>query len=105
MHILIVKFHSGLAESEVQQLLHQRLPAVSATPGLLQKHYTREALTGDYIGVHVFDSEKSLECFRNSELSRSLPHVYQTTAQPRVEVLEVFLQLRPEVEESRARAM
>ena len=105
MLILTVKFRSGLAESEVQQLLQQRLPAVSVAPGLLQKYYTREASTGDYVGVHVFDSEESLELYRNSELSRSLPLAYRITGQPRVEVLEVLFQLRPEVEESGARRM
>jgi putative monooxygenase ydhR len=103
MHILIVKFRSSLSESEVQHLFQQRLPAVSAAPGLLQKYYTREASTGDYIGVHLFDSEESLECYRNCELSRSLPIVYRTMAQPRVELLEVLFQLRAEVEKSGAR--
>jgi len=105
MHILIVKFRSELAQYEVQQLLQQRLPAVSAAPGLLQKYYTREASTGDYVGVHVFDSEESLRCYSNCELSQSLPLVYRTTAQPRVEVLQVLFQLRPELEESGARGM
>ena len=105
MRILIVKFSSPLADSEVQQLFQQRLPAVSAAPGRLQKYYTREASSGDYIGVHVFDSDESLECYRNCELSRSLPSVYRTTAPPRVEVLEVLFQLRPELEQCGARRM
>jgi len=105
MHILIVKFRSGLAESEVQQILQQRLPAVYAAPGLLQKYYTREASIGDYVGVHVFDSEESLQCYRNCELSRSLPLVYRTTALPRVEALEVVFQLRPEAEQPGAGRM
>jgi len=105
MHILIVKFRSELAEPEVQQLLQQRLPAVSAAPGLLQKYYTREASTGDYVGVHLFDSEKSLECYRNCEISQSLPLVYRTTGQLRVEVLQVLFQLRPELEESGTRGL
>lgn len=102
MHILVVKFHSGLPDCQVQQLLHQRVPSVSAAHGLVQKYYTREVATGDYVGVHVFDSEESLECYRNSELSRSLPLVYQTTAKPRVEVFEVLFQLRPELQRSGA---
>ena len=98
MHILVVKFHSGLADSEVHKLLHQRLSSVLQVPGLLQKYYAREASTGDYMGVHVFDSEESLVRYRHSELSRSLPVAYATSEQPRVETFEVLFPLRSEVE-------
>jgi Putative mono-oxygenase ydhR len=98
MHVLVVKFHSSLADHQVRELLHRRVPSVAAAPGLLQKYYTREASTGDYVGVHLFDSKDSLERYRDSELSRSLPLVYQSTAQPRVEVFEVLFQLRSEPE-------
>ena len=98
MHILVVKFHSGLADSEVHTLLHQRLPSVLLVPGLLQKYYAREASTGDYVCVHVFDSEESLVRYRHSELSRSLPVAYATSEQPRVETFEVLFPLHSEVE-------
>jgi hypothetical protein len=97
MHFLLVKFHSGLTDSEVHKLLDQRLPSVLAVPGLLQKYYAREASTGDYVGVHVFDSEESLIRYRHSELSRSLPVAYATSEQPRVETFEVLFPLRPEM--------
>jgi len=97
MHILVVKFHSGLDDSEVHKLLHQRLPSVLLVPGLLQKYYAREASTGDYVGVHVFDSRESLVEYRHSELSRSLPAAYATSQQPRVETFEVLFPLRSEV--------
>ena len=98
MYIFVVKFHSELADSEMNQLLHQRLPSVSAVPGLLQKYYTREALTGDYVGIHVFDSVESLESYRDSELSHSLPVVYEVAKPPRLEVFEVMFKLRSELE-------
>ncbi len=97
MHILVVKFHSGLADSEVRNLLQHRLPSVLVVPGLLQKYYAREGSTGDYVGVHVFDSEESLVRYRNSELSQSLPMAYAILEQPRVETFEVLFPLRSEV--------
>jgi hypothetical protein len=98
MHILVVKFHSGLPDSEVRELLDQRLPSVLQVPGLLQKYYARGASTGDYVGVHVFDSEESLVRYRHSEVSRSLPVLYAALEQPRVETFEVLFPLRSEVE-------
>ena len=102
MYILIVKFHSELADSEVGQLLRQRLPSVSAVAGLLQKYYTREASTGDYVGIHVFDSMESLERYRNCEISRSLPIAYKVAEPPRVEAFEVLFKLRSELETANA---
>jgi hypothetical protein len=96
MHILVVKFHSGLADFEVHKLLQRRLPSVLLVPGLLQKYYAREGSTGDYVGVHVFDSQESLMRYRHSELSQSLPVAYATSEQPRVETFEVLFPLRPE---------
>jgi hypothetical protein len=97
MHILVVKFHSELPDSEVHKLLDQRLPSVLLVPGLLQKYYAREARTGDYVGVHVFDSEESLVRYRHSEVSRSLPVAYATSTLC-VETFEVLFPLRSEVE-------
>jgi hypothetical protein len=94
MHVLIVKFHSALPDPDVRELLERRTSSVLVMPGLLQKYYTREASSGDHVGVHVFESEESLDRYRNSEVSRSLPSVYQTTSPPRVEVFEVLFQLR-----------
>ena len=47
MHLLLVKFHSGLSHDDVVQNLEERLPLFRAVPGLIQKYYAREAATGD----------------------------------------------------------
>jgi hypothetical protein len=72
-------------------------PVSLAVPGLLQKYYAREGSTGDYVGVHVFESEESLVQYRHSELPRSLPVAYAMSEQPRIETFEVLFPLRPEV--------
>ena len=52
MHLLLVKFHSGLSHDEVVRNLEERLPLFRAVPGLVQKYYAREQSTGDYVGVY-----------------------------------------------------
>ena len=94
MHILLVKFHSGLPDDEVIRLLEERLPQFRAVPGLIEKYYAREPATGDYVGVYLFDSEASLVRYRNSELAVSIPGAYRVEEAPRREVLELLFSLR-----------
>ena len=96
MQLLLVKFRSKLAESDVLRLLEERLPLFRAVPGLVQKYYAREAATGEWCGVYIFESEESLLQYRASELARSIPPTYQLDGPPRVEILEMLFPLRPE---------
>jgi hypothetical protein len=102
MHILIVKFHSARSDEEVRRLMEERLPQFQAVPGLVQKYYAREAATGDHLGLYIFDSEQSLVQFRNSDLARSIPPVYQPLTAPRIEMLEMLFALRPVSDLTRA---
>ena len=77
MHILLVKFHSGLSHDDVVRNLEERLPLFRAVPGLIQKYYAREAGTGDYVGVYLFDSEQALRDTQASEMARGIPGLYQ----------------------------
>lgn len=96
MHLLLVKFHSGLGEDEVRRNLEERLPLFRAIPGLKQKYYAREASTGDYVGVYVFESEDALIAYRASDLAKSIPPVYQIEGTPRIEILELLFPLHAE---------
>lgn len=93
MHVLLVKFHSGLPDAEVLRNLEERLPLFRAIPGLIQKYYAREASTGDYVGIYLFESEAALLDYRASELARSIPPVYQIEGTPRIELLELLFPL------------
>ena len=97
MHILLVKFHSGLSHDEVIRNLEERLPLFRAVPGLVQKYYAREPATGDYVGVYLFESEQALLNYRSSEVAGSIPSVYQLEGTPRVEIMELLFPLRPEI--------
>jgi hypothetical protein len=95
MHMLIVKFHSGLDDAKVMSLLEQRLGQFREVPGLVQKYYAREDATGDYCGVYLFESEAALRAYRESALAKSIPPTYELAGAARVDILEVLFPLRP----------
>ena len=97
MHLLLVKFHSGLAHEDVVRNLEERLPLFRAVPGLIQKYYAREASSGDYVGVYVFESEQALLDYRASDVASAIPGVYQVQGSPRVEMMELLFPLRPDL--------
>ena len=97
MHLLVVKFHSPLPDHEVRRTLEERIPLIENVQGLVQKYYTREASTGDYVGVHVFDSEDALERYRASAVASSFPTAFHLVSPSRIESLAVLFVLRPEL--------
>lgn len=96
MQMLLVKFHSGLSDADVMRNLEERLPLFRAVPGLVQKYYAREAATGDYVGVYLFESKDALQQYRASDVARSIPPVYQIEGTARIEVLDFLFSLHPE---------
>ncbi|MBI4456030.1 MAG: YdhR family protein [Acidobacteria bacterium] len=96
MYIQFVKFKSGLSDGEVRRLMEERAPQFRALSGLVQKYYVRDSQTGEYGGIYLWDSEESMNKFRQSELARGTPISYKVVGQPRVEVYEMVLPLRPE---------
>ncbi|MFQ6028146.1 MAG: YdhR family protein [Dehalococcoidia bacterium] len=94
MFIQFVKFKSGLSEDQARQVMEERAPQFRALPGLLQKYYVCDTQTGEYAGIYVWDSEESMNEFRQSELAKSIPMAYQAQGQPRIELLDVLMPLR-----------
>ncbi len=96
MIIQTVKFKSALSEAEIQQVMEERAPQFRTLPGLLQKYYLRDVQTGEVGAVYMWDSEDSLRAYRQSELARTIASAYKAVEQPRVEIFETVLTLRPE---------
>jgi len=94
MFIMSVKFKSALSDDEVRKVMNERAPSFRALPGLIQKYYGREPATGEFTGIYIWDSEKSLNEYRESELVRTIPIAYQAAGKPRIEIFEVPLVLR-----------
>jgi len=96
MIIQTVKFKSALSEAEIQRIMEERAPQFRALPGLLQKYYLRDKQTGEVGAVYIWDSDESLRAYRQSDLARTIASAYKAVEQPRVEIFETILTLRPE---------
>lgn len=94
MIIKVVKFKSGLSDSEVLEVMNERAPRFRALPGLVQKYYGHEKETGEFTGIYLWDSEESLRQFEDTELARTIPQAYKAEGQPRIELFEVLFPLR-----------
>jgi hypothetical protein len=94
--MLFVRVGSDLEQDELERRVLERKPSFLAVPGLLQKIYGRDPISGDWCGIYFFESSDSLARFRDSELAKSIPEAYQAT-DVRREVFEVMFPLRPEV--------
>jgi hypothetical protein len=92
MFIHFVRFTTRFSHEEVRHLFEERAPRYREVPGLLQKYYGYEPSSGAFCGCYIFDSEESRQAFRQSELARSIPDVYEVE-ETRVEGYEVFFPL------------
>lgn len=92
--ILLVRFKTSLSLDEVMHVANERAPEFRALAGLQQKYYLADAATGEVAGLYLWDSEKSLAEYRESELRASIAKAYKTEGAPRVEVYKVLMPLR-----------
>lgn len=94
MIIQVTKFKSQLALEDVRRVMDERAPGYRAVPGLLQKYYVREPSTGEYGAVYVWESEESVQAFRQTDLAKTIASAYQVTGEPRTEMYELLMPLR-----------
>lgn len=94
MVILIVRFESALSEEEVLAVARERADAFRKLPGLLQKYYIKTGKPNEYGGIYVWDSEASLNAYRESDLAASIPAAYRAVGPPTTERIEGMFQLR-----------
>jgi heme-degrading monooxygenase HmoA len=94
MIIHTVKFETELSESEVLARAMERADQFRAIPGLLQKYYVKLGQPNQYGGVYIWDSEQSLNSYRESELAATIPTAYAVKGQPAIEIIDVLFQLR-----------
>jgi heme-degrading monooxygenase HmoA len=92
--LLIVRFKSSLSADELKRRYKERLPKFRALPGLLQKHYLHDPVSGEWAGLYLWDSQESLDEFMASDLRKTIPETYQFAGTPRIETLNVIDTLR-----------
>jgi hypothetical protein len=91
-----VKLRSGLMDEDVLTVMQQRSDRFREVPGLVQKIYGREAETGEYCGIYIFESQEALDAFRQTELARTIREAYQVDS-ARIERFDVLFTLYPGV--------
>jgi len=93
MIIQIIRYKSALSREQVQRRFEERSDRYRNVPGLVQKYYVKFSDTGEYGGIYLWDSQKSLEAWRAGKLSGSLAETYQVEGEPSRELAEVMLVL------------
>ena len=93
--ILFVRIKSDLDTQEFDRRLLERRPHFRDVPGLVQKIYGRDEVTGDVCGIYFFETQQALAAFRESDLAASIPAAYDAV-DVRREVYEVLYPLWPE---------
>ncbi|WP_328990516.1 YdhR family protein [Kribbella sp. NBC_01245] len=93
--VLFVRIKSDLETAEFDRRLLARRPLFHDVPGLVQKVYGREPMTGDVCGIYFFQDAEALATFRESELAMGIPGAYEAR-DVRREAFEVLYSLRPE---------
>ena len=96
MIVSLVRFKSRLSDDAVQATFEERADHYRNVPGLVEKIYLRFDETGEFGAIYVWDSEKALLDFRETELARTIPDAYQVEEAPLVELADVRLVIQPE---------
>jgi heme-degrading monooxygenase HmoA len=91
MIVSLVRFRSNLGDDEVQAAFEDRAERYRSVPGLVEKIYLRFPEIGEFGALYVWDSPDSLERFRESDLARTIPSVYEVDGAPRSELADVRL--------------
>jgi len=94
--VSLVRFKSRLSDDAVQAMFEERADQYRTVPGLVEKIYLRFRESGEFGAVYVWDSEKALMDFRETELARTIPDAYQVEEAPLVELADVSLVIQPE---------
>jgi heme-degrading monooxygenase HmoA len=89
--VSIVRFTSGLDDADVEARYEERADRYRRVPGLVEKIYLRFRDTGEFGAIYVWDSDESLQRFRESDLARTIPTAYQVDRPPLVELADVSL--------------
>ena len=92
--VQLVKFKSTLHDSEVIKTINERKLQFLEVPGLVQKFYMQEKVTGEYSGIYLWASEQDFLNYRETELGKTIGSAYKVDGKPRVELFEMLFPLR-----------
>lgn len=87
--ILQVLFRTNMAVEEALTKVEESKEVFRRVPGLQQKYYIWDPVTGEMGGVYVFDSRESLERFRASGISQKALQSFNPLGPPAIRVFEI----------------
>ena len=70
--VLAVKFKSTLKPEELLRTCKENLRDFRNVPGLVEKYYLAEELTGAISGVYLFTTKSAREAFWTSEVAKDI---------------------------------
>jgi hypothetical protein len=92
--VLSVKFNSTLSSEQLLNVCEQDLETFRKVPGLIQKYYIAEEITGALSGLYIFQTTAARTAFWASELAESIPARYGVIPETlRVEQYEMAIVL------------
>jgi len=94
MILQIIKLKSNLPEEELLIKAKERESQFKDIPGLLQKYYVKTGQSGQYGGIYIWESQESLNAYRESDLAKSIPEAYEIIEAPSIEMMDILFQLR-----------
>ena len=74
--VLSVKFNSSLSAEELKNECVANLEDFRNVPGLIQKYYIAEELTGAISGIYIFENKTARASFWESDLAKNIPVKY-----------------------------
>ena len=73
MHVLIINFNlNDITRAEYEIVCAEVAPEFAAIPGLISKKWLANEATNTYGGVYLFESEKAMHDYQQSELFKSV---------------------------------
>ena len=92
--VLSVKFNSRLSADELINVCVEDLEDFKNVPGLIQKYYIMEELTGAISGIYIFENKSARASFWASDLAKKIPERYSVIPESlRVEQYEMAIVL------------
>jgi len=79
--VLAVKFQSKHDPEELMKTCNEDLQAFRNVPGLIEKYYLAEELTGAISGVYLFTTVAAREAFWTSELAKNILPRYKVVVE------------------------
>ena len=95
MIVSLVRFKSRLSDEAVQATFEERADRYRNVPGLVEKIYLRFRESGEFGAVYVWDSEKALMDFRETELPGRCA-ISTRSRRSAAELADVCLVIQPE---------